>query len=143
MLNNGPDAQPAPESRRWFLACKTSELESGAREVHAQVACEVHETHDVHETHEVRIEPEHLEQREHYVIAVFKTASGYYAVDGMCAHQGGPLAKGAQDGTCITCPWHGWQYDVTNGKNMLTGRQMLTTYSVEVRGDEVWVALPT
>jgi nitrite reductase/ring-hydroxylating ferredoxin subunit len=114
MINNGPEAQPTAETRRWILACKTSDLEAGAREVL-------------------------VEQR---VIAVFKTTSGYYAVDGMCAHQGGPLAKGAVDGCCVTCPWHGWQYDVTSGKNMLTGRQMLTTYAVELRGDEVWLALP-
>lgn len=114
MLNHGPEAEPAADRRRWFLACKTVELDSGAREVL-------------------------LEQN---VIALFKTADGYFALDGMCAHQGGPIAKGAQDGRCVTCPWHGWQYDITNGKNILTGRQMLTTYSVDVRGDEVWIALP-
>ena len=114
MLNHGPDAEPSPDNRRWFLVCRRSDLEAGAQEVL-------------------------LEQQ---VIALFKTADGVYAVDGMCAHQGGPIAKGMQDGKCITCPWHGWQYDVTNGQNMLTGRQMLTTYPVEVRGDEVWVALP-
>ncbi|MGN6135444.1 MAG: Rieske (2Fe-2S) protein [Aureliella sp.] len=114
MLDNGPEASPPADARRWFLACKTSELAGGAREVL-------------------------IAER---VIAVFQTPSGIYAVDGMCAHQGGPLAKGSVDGCCVTCPWHGWQYDVTSGKNMLTGRQMLTTYAVEVRGDEAWVALP-
>lgn len=99
---------------RWFLTCKTSELDSGAREVL-------------------------IDNR---VIAVFKTPSGYYAVDGMCAHQGGPIAKGALDGSCVTCPWHGWQYDVTSGNNLLTGRKMLSTYPVEVRGDELWLAVP-
>ncbi len=73
------------------------------------------------------------------IIAVFKTDDGIYATDGMCAHQGGPIAKGQVDGNCVTCPWHGWQYDVTDGKNILTGRQMLSVYDVEVRGDEVWI----
>ncbi|MGN6547499.1 MAG: Rieske (2Fe-2S) protein [Aureliella sp.] len=102
------------DTDRWFLACKTSELEGGAREVLI----------------------------EHRVIAVFQTPTGYYAVDGMCAHQGGPIAKGALDGSCVTCPWHGWQYDVTSGKNLLTGRKMLSTYPVEVRGDQLWIAVP-
>jgi nitrite reductase (NADH) small subunit len=106
---------PAPLAEQWFLACKTEELETGAREVLI----------------------------EQHVIAVFKTADGYYAMDGMCAHQGGPIAKGTVDGSCVTCPWHGWQYDITSGKNLLTGRKMLRTYPVQVRGDEVWLSLAT
>ena len=116
MLHNDSELSP-PSLERWFLACKTNELRTEAREV-----LEVF-----------------IEQR---VIAIFKTEDGYFATDGMCAHQGGPLAKGAVDGNCVTCPWHGWQYDVTSGKNMLTGRKMLSTYPVEIRGDEVWLALP-
>ena len=103
-----------PPAQQWFLACKTNELDARAQEVLIN----------------------------QHVIAIFKTSGGYFAVDGMCAHQGGPLSKGAIDGQCVTCPWHGWQYDVTSGKNMLTGRQMLSTYPVEIRGDEVWLALP-
>ena len=102
------------EPRHWFFACKTAELEGGAREVL-------------------------LDNR---VIAVFKTADGYFALDGMCAHQGGPIAQGKLTGDCVTCPWHGWQYDVTNGNNLLSGKQMLSTYPAEVRGDELWLALP-
>ncbi len=98
-------------SSNWQFACRESELEAGAREVLVSDR----------------------------VIAIFRTATGYWAVDGMCAHQGGPIAKGALDGCCVTCPWHGWQYDVTNGKNILTGRQMLTTYPVQLRGEELWV----
>ncbi|MEZ6078302.1 MAG: Rieske (2Fe-2S) protein [Pirellulaceae bacterium] len=56
-----------------------------------------------------------------------------------CAHQGGPIAQGRLDGQCVTCPWHGWQYDITNGKNLLTGKQMLECFEVERRGDAVWV----
>lgn len=81
------------------------------------------------------------------VIAVFLTSEGVFAVDAMCAHQGGPLAQGKLNGKCLTCPWHGWQYNVTSGTNMLTGRKMLATYRVEVRGEEggeeVWIGLPS
>lgn len=75
------------------------------------------------------------------VIAAFQVDAVVYAVDGMCAHQGGPIAQGSLDGKCVTCPWHGWQYDVTSGENLLTGKKMLDTFSVELRGDEVWIEL--
>ena len=73
------------------------------------------------------------------VIAVFRTAEGLQAVDGMCAHQGGPIAQGQLDHNCVTCPWHGWQYDVTTGNNMLTGKKMLDTFAMEIRDREVWI----
>ncbi len=76
------------------------------------------------------------------VIAVFRVDGKVCATDGMCAHQGGPLAAGDVDGSCVTCPWHGWQYDITNGCNLLTGRKMISTFPVEIRDDQaVWVNL--
>jgi nitrite reductase/ring-hydroxylating ferredoxin subunit len=76
------------------------------------------------------------------VIAVFLVDDELRAVDGMCAHQGGPIAQGELSGNCVTCPWHGWQYDVRNGENLLTGKQMLTTFRVEQRDDSVWIEVP-
>ncbi len=102
---------------RWFPVLKTSDFEAEQNVQAREIV---------------------VEQR---VIAVFKTPQGYFAVDGMCAHQGGPIAKGSVDGQCVTCPWHGWQYDISNGHNLLTGKQMLTTYPTEVRGDELWLAV--
>ncbi len=73
------------------------------------------------------------------VVAVFRTAERFHAIDGMCAHQGGPIAQGELDGTCVTCPWHGWQYNIADGVNLLTQKQMLDCFPVEVRGDTVWI----
>jgi nitrite reductase (NADH) small subunit len=76
------------------------------------------------------------------VLAVFQHAQDQWcAMDGMCAHQGGPIAQGKLDGTCVTCPWHGWQYDITNGRNVLTGKQMLDCFEIERRGEEIWVRI--
>lgn len=76
---------------------------------------------------------------ESLVVAIFRSDEGWRAIDGMCAHQGGPIAQGSLDGDCVTCPWHGWQYKLTNGCNLLTGNKMLATYPVEIRDAEVWV----
>jgi nitrite reductase (NADH) small subunit len=76
------------------------------------------------------------------VIALFRQSGEFYAVDGICAHQGGPIAKGMVDGKCVTCPWHGWQYDISTGENKLTKRKMLKTFPVRLRDGniEVWLA---
>lgn len=73
------------------------------------------------------------------IVAAFLNAGEVRAVDGICAHQGGPISQGFLDGKCITCPWHGWQYDLSNGQNLLTGKKMLDCFPVEVRGEQVWV----
>lgn len=73
------------------------------------------------------------------VVAVFRTLDGFFAVDGMCAHQGGPIAQGRLDDKCVTCPWHGWQYDIRDGRNLLTGKQMLDCFQVVVRDQQVFV----
>ncbi|MEM8733580.1 MAG: Rieske 2Fe-2S domain-containing protein [Planctomycetota bacterium] len=73
------------------------------------------------------------------VIAIFRTSDSFKATDGMCAHQGGPLSQGFLDGDCVTCPWHGWQYRVSDGCNLLTGKKMLDTYPVETRDGQVWI----
>ena len=52
------------------------------------------------------------------MIALFRTVEGVFALDGICPHQGGPLGKGAVDGCVVTCPWHGWQFDVRDGKHV-------------------------
>lgn len=76
------------------------------------------------------------------VIAVFRQEGKLYAVDGICAHQGGPIAKGALDRTCVTCPWHGWQYDIRNGENLLTKRKMLRTFGVREVNGQIEIQIP-
>ena len=62
------------------------------------------------------------------IIALFFIDQRVLAVDGMCAHQGGPIAAGEVKANCVTCPWHGWQYDLRDGSNLLTGKKMLETF---------------
>lgn len=73
------------------------------------------------------------------VAAIFRLDGEFVAVDGMCAHQGGPIAQGELNGKCITCPWHGWQYDICDGTNLLTKKKMLDCFPCETRGDSVWI----
>jgi nitrite reductase/ring-hydroxylating ferredoxin subunit len=64
-----------------------------------------------------------------------------YAIQGQCLHLQGPLAEGRLDHAVLTCPWHGWQYDVRTGLNEFDHAIRLRTYEVRVEDGEVKVAL--
>ena len=72
-------------------------------------------------------------------IALFKTNGKFYAIDNTCLHRGGPLGEGDLDGTTVTCPLHGWQYDITSGENVMPGSGKVNAYKVEVQGNDVMV----
>lgn len=63
-----------------------------------------------------------------------------YAFDDTCTHMGCSLAKGKLDGTTLTCPCHGSQFDVTSG-SVLRGpaQRPVRSRSVQVQGDDLLV----
>ena len=75
-----------------------------------------------------------------HVIALFNVDGEFHAIDGICAHQGGPLGKGTLDGSTVTCPWHGWQYDVRAGRHLLSPITQ-RVFPVRIEGDDVLVAV--
>ena len=76
------------------------------------------------------------------VVALFNVEGTFYALDGVCPHAGGPLGEGTLRGSVVTCPWHGWQFDVNSGENCLNRRMTHTSFAVKVEGDDVFVELP-
>ncbi len=75
------------------------------------------------------------------VIALFHGEEGYYALDGVCPHQGGPLGKGTLSQCVVTCPWHGWQFDVRTGEHLPARRIVQPRYDVRVEDDWILVDL--
>lgn len=76
------------------------------------------------------------------IIALYRVGESYFAIDGICPHAGGPLGAGQLTGCIVTCPWHGWQFDVTTGTHCLNERLQQKTYPVRVEGEDVQVELP-
>lgn len=74
-------------------------------------------------------------------IAVFHCDDGFHATQAHCLHMGGPLGQGRLEGCVLTCPWHGWQYDVRTGENEFDHALKLETYEVVVEDGEVKVVL--
>jgi len=76
-------------------------------------------------------------------IGIFHHGGEWYAVRNYCLHRSGPVATGDLEGDVLTCPWHGYQYDVKTGEFLLDPAVKLETYQVEIRDGKVHVQLPT
>lgn len=72
-------------------------------------------------------------------IALFNVGGTFYALDNTCLHRGGPLGEGMLEETTVTCPWHGWQYNVTDGKNTFNPSIGVPSYPVKIEGDNIMV----
>jgi len=76
------------------------------------------------------------------VVALYHVDATFHALDGVCPHAGGPLGLGTLNGTVVTCPWHGWQFDVATGRHCLNANLRHTAFPVKVEGDDVLVEIP-
>lgn len=75
-------------------------------------------------------------------IGVFHLGDRWYAVSNSCLHRGGPVCTGTLEGTTLTCPWHGYQYDITTGQLLLDHSSCLPTYKVALEEGQVYVEVP-
>ncbi len=80
-------------------------------------------------------------QLDGHTIAIANLDGSFYAIDNTCLHRGGPLGQGILDGQKVTCPWHGWQYDVTTGRVAMNPAVGVNCHRVEVRGEDIFVEL--
>ena len=73
-------------------------------------------------------------------VNIASAAGQLYAFDDTCTHKGCSLAKGELDGTTVTCPCHGSQFDVTSGA-VLRGPAQLPVRSrvIQVEGQDLLV----
>jgi len=73
-------------------------------------------------------------------VTVANAGGGLYAFDDTCTHRGCSLAKGKLDGTTVTCPCHGSQFDVTTGAVVRgPAQQPVRSRSVQVEGQDLIV----
>ncbi len=82
-------------------------------------------------------------------IAVFRFASlgAWYACEARCPHCGdmvlGRGLLGTQDGVPkVACPMHKKTFSLETGEGLSDPQYRVRTFPLEVRGDEIWAALP-
>lgn len=92
-------------------------------------------------------------------VGVFNVEGEYYAIANNCPHRGGPLCEGdvvpalvaewSEPGErtehtiagdpSITCPWHGWEFDLESGDHLGDDTLSVPTYDVVVDREELYV----
>ena len=75
------------------------------------------------------------------IVALVNSGGVISALDGLCAHQGGPLGKGSLCDGVLTCPWHGWQYDPASGRQLLSTTIRQRVFRARVAGATIQVCL--
>lgn len=77
-------------------------------------------------------------------IALFKIDNRITALGNSCLHKGGPLAKGKiekkYDGFYVTCPWHGWEYNISNGKAPPGYDEQQSVFDVRIINGKIFVS---
>jgi 3-phenylpropionate/trans-cinnamate dioxygenase ferredoxin subunit len=76
-------------------------------------------------------------------VVLARVGEDVYACGDVCTHRGGPLNDGKLSGTRLTCPWHGWMFDVRTGTCAFPARgNPIASYAVRIDGNEVFVEVP-
>jgi nitrite reductase/ring-hydroxylating ferredoxin subunit len=74
-------------------------------------------------------------------VALFRLGDEFFALDNMCLHRGGPLCEGFVENNVVTCPWHGWSYEIKTGTMVQDPRVGVSTHDVRLDGDVISVRL--
>ena len=75
-------------------------------------------------------------------IALFNVEGTFYAIGDTCTHRGGPLSEGAVNGTTVTCPWHGAEFDLKTGAVMRPpAGQGVPSYRVVIEGSDIKIEI--
>jgi nitrite reductase/ring-hydroxylating ferredoxin subunit len=86
-------------------------------------------------------------------IALFNVRGSLYAINNRCPHRGGPLCHGTIGGAplpsephryvwgledrVLTCPWHGWEFDLSTGRTLFDPRVAVRSYDVAIEQGEI------
>lgn len=73
-------------------------------------------------------------------VAVFLNDGKLSAIGNACAHQSGPLGEGKILDGCVTCPWHGFQYRLSDGCSPAPFTERVPTYNLRLHGEMVQVS---
>jgi nitrite reductase/ring-hydroxylating ferredoxin subunit len=88
-------------------------------------------------------------------IGIVRWSGAVYAINNICAHQGGPLCHGVlaarltalrpgdlqldESAPVIACPWHGWEFDLASGEAIWDPTMRIRTFPVRIADGRVLV----
>jgi nitrite reductase/ring-hydroxylating ferredoxin subunit len=74
-------------------------------------------------------------------IALFHVDGAWHALENACPHRGRALSAGQLAAGTVTCPLHGWRFDLHTGSQTGGTGPGVRTYSLRVENDGVFVSL--
>lgn len=75
-------------------------------------------------------------------VAVFRVGERVHVVQDTCPHEGASLGCGVLSRGEVTCPWHGWHFDLEAGGSTDGLPDRLRVFETRVDEDgEVWARL--
>lgn len=90
-------------------------------------------------------------------VGIFNVNGEFVAVLNFCPHELAPVCRGpvsgttlssppgeyrwSRDGEILSCPWHGWEFDLLTGESIADPRVRVRRYPTEVLDDTIFVVL--
>ncbi len=74
-------------------------------------------------------------------LAAFLCEGKVIVTNGRCPHASGPIHEGEVCGKTLSCPWHGWSFDLETGECEEDPDLILERYEASVEGDDILVWL--
>ena len=74
-----------------------------------------------------------------HTYVLFRIDGQVRAIDGLCPHEGGPLAEGTISKGVVTCPWHGWTFDACTGCSLEPAGNDVAHYPTLVEEGNVYL----
>ena len=72
-------------------------------------------------------------------VALVRHQDRLFATGNVCRHQGGPLGEGRVVNGCLTCPWHGWNYQPEDGCSPPPFDEIIPTYRLRLIDGQLWI----
>ncbi len=73
-------------------------------------------------------------------VALANVGGTIYAFSDSCRHEGGPLSSGILRDRNVTCPWHGWTYDIETGVSIVPPLGLrIATYPVIIQNEHIYL----
>jgi nitrite reductase (NADH) small subunit len=75
-------------------------------------------------------------------VALFRLGDEFFALDNLCLHRAGPLCDGQiDDRDVVTCPWHGWSYEIRTGTLVQDPRVGVSRHDVRLEDGLISIRL--
>ena len=75
-------------------------------------------------------------------VGIFHHKGSWYALRNHCLHRGGPVATGLLKDDTLICPWHGYSYNLTNGRLLIDPGARLEMFKVSIHDGELHLHIP-